>query len=67
MSTWFSPPNQAKHHVKKTFMKRIRLEDTNAKLNVLATQSTQIVQANGFLQSKVKDSPKAFIAPDHPF
>jgi hypothetical protein len=67
MSTWFFPPNQAKHHVKKTFMKRIKLEDTNAKLNVLATQFTQIVRANGFEQSKVQNSPNFFAPPHHPF
>jgi hypothetical protein len=67
MSTWFSPRNQSKHHVKKTFTNFFRLKDKNAKLNVLATQSTQIVQANVFLQSKVQDSPKNFAPPHHPF
>jgi hypothetical protein len=48
-------------------MKRIKLEDTNAKANVLAIDFPQIVMANGFLQPKVQDSPKAFVAPHHHF
>jgi hypothetical protein len=57
----------SKTSCEKNFHQKIRLKDTNAKLNVLTTQSTQIVHANGFLQSKVQDSPKAFVAPHHPF
>jgi hypothetical protein len=43
--------------VKKTFMKRMKFEDKNARSNTLAIHSPKIVRANGFLQGKVQDSP----------
>jgi hypothetical protein len=48
-------------------MKRIKIEDTNAKANALAIHFPQIVMANGFWQPKVQDSPKVFVAPHHHF
>jgi hypothetical protein len=48
-------------------MKRIKIEDTNAKSNALAIHFPQTIMANGFLQRKVQDSPKAFVGPHHHF
>jgi len=48
-------------------MKIIKLKDTNAKANALAIHFPQTVMANGFLQPKVQDSPKTFVAPHHHF
>jgi hypothetical protein len=53
--------------MKKTFMKGTRFKDTSARSNVLPLHSSQIARANGFLQSKVQDSPKTFSPPRHPF
>jgi hypothetical protein len=48
-------------------MKRIKLKDTNAKSNVLAVHFHKFVMANGFLQPKVQETPKAFVVPHHHF
>jgi hypothetical protein len=53
MSTWFSPLSEAKHHVKKTFVKKTKLKDTNARSNALTMFFTQIARENGFLQPKL--------------
>ncbi len=67
MFVLFFPLGHTKHHVKKNSMKRIKIEDTNAKSNALAIHFPQTIMANGFLQRKVQDSPKAFVGPHHHF
>ncbi len=43
-------------------MNETKLEDTNARSNILAIHSSQIAMENyGFLQPKVQDSPKNFL------
>ncbi len=64
---FFFPLGHTKHHVKKVSIKRIRLKDTNAKSNALAVHFLQTIMANGFLQPKVQDIPKVFVAPHHHF
>ncbi len=58
MFVLFFPLGHTKHHVKKISMKRIKLEDTNAKLNALGVHFPQIVVANDFLQPKVQVSKR---------
>jgi hypothetical protein len=53
MSTWFSPLYKAKHRVKKTFVKKTKLKDTNARSNALTMHFSQIASENGFLQPKM--------------
>jgi hypothetical protein len=48
-------------------MKGIELKYKNVRLNPLVTHFSQIVNANEFLQSKVQDFPKTFVASDHHF
>ncbi len=67
MFVLFFPLGLTKHHVKKNSMKRIKLKDTNAKSNVLAVHFHKFVMANGFLQPKVQETPKAFVVPHHHF
>jgi hypothetical protein len=61
MFVWFSPLGQIKHHMKKTFVKGIKFEDTNARSNVLPIHSSQIETTNGYLQPKVQDFPKLLL------
>ncbi len=54
----FSPLCQTKHCVEK----KIKLKDTNAKLNALITHFPQIVGENNFLQKKkMQDSSKTLL------
>jgi hypothetical protein len=66
MSTWFSPLGEAKHHVKRTFVKKTKLKDTNARSNALTIHFSQISKANGFFNQKCKILQKQF-GPHHCF